>query len=288
MAQATPCPELDRLVRRPGGWRWHAQGARGVAALERYAAGTQRSLEDRGHRSTALAADGELFVKRFRMRDTSEIARETLRAGRHVMKGAWVEARGALLLCRTVGRGARLFALGERRRLGLVVEQVLLFEALREHSTLGRMIAAADPAARLGLVERAGRLALELDARGLAHLDLNHRNVMLHGADPARDCLVDAELVLEVTPRGPDVLAFVLGYLFQHGLAEFVDRTAYRPLAQRLLAQGLGLERAPLAARQACEYFTWTPLSRRQRVRLARSGLAGLPQVERALRAAAR
>jgi len=284
-------PALERALRSPSGRRWYVRADEGERAVELVESGRlqRRMLRERRRRCAWIdgVGRGAVFGKRVLLVDPDAILRATWRLRGRLLgnKGALLEAQRTLLAEGRLRRVARLLALGERRRAGWVVEQTLLFEALLDHETLLDRLAAT----RGGLehqrsaLERAMRLALELDTQGLVHLDLNPKNVMLHASDPDQDCVVDIEQLVELEGPRPDLLAHTLGHLFSRGAEEHCPRARYHALALPALARGLGVEEPPDDVLAAYDWFLGRSLGRRVRLKLARVGLAGMPALLRAI-----
>lgn len=282
------CPDLTHGWRAPGGWRWFARSpedAAGLAAVGRCTAERPELgcrvtlLDEKRHRELAIVErDGKrYFEKRFLLRDAGEVLRETLRLTGHLLgfKGAALEARHTLLAEKRLRRVARLHALGERVVAGLVVEQVLLFDALVEHVTLVRALedAGGDRERLRELLERAFAIVVELLDAGLVHLDLNAKNVMVSPSTPDDDCAVDMEQLVEVDRGRDDVVAFALGYLYHWRVRELVPREDYDELALRWMPRALGGAPPSLRLLRAYRFFQKNALGRRARLRMVRVGL---------------
>ena len=240
--------------------------------------GERRFLRRRRRREAWIdRKDGAaVFVKSCRLTDPGAIARATLRLGgaRLVFKGALHEAQRTLECEARIGRGARLLALGERRAGGVVVGEALLFEALLEHETLVQRIASLRGRdERVAALERAAEVLLIFDRARLSHLDLNPANVMLHATDPAQDCAVDIEQVVELDRPRSDLLVHGFGHLYTRGIEEHVDRGEFHAAVLPALARALSVESVPEDVLWAYRWFVGRSLRRRTRLRLARVGL---------------
>jgi len=285
------CPALDRTILGSEGRVWQARGAEGAAAVAvvEAATGEPDYVKRRERRAAWIARGGglEVFVKRARLADFGAVLRATLRAGGSwiAYKGALHEAERTLAVEGRVPRVARLYAIGEQRRRGWVVEETLVFEALVEHETLADRVAARrhDPAERADALRRAIAVLLDYDRAGLAHLDLNSRNVMLHRADPGQDCAVDIEQVVEIAAPRSDLLAHAFGHLYTRGIEEHVARPEYQAIALPSLARALGVEEVPSDVLLAYRWFLGRSLKRRQRLRLARQGLDRMRWMRRSI-----
>ena len=150
---------------------------------------------------------------------------------------------------------------------------------------LRRLEAADTTEERLELVYRAHQLVRELDGVGLTHLDFHAGNVMLSTHDSAVDCVVDLSQVREVREHRMIVLAFVLGHFYEHGMERFLPREDYLHAAESRLRELAGDAGNHKDTTLALRYFAEHPFKRRRRHRLARVGLAGMPQVAASIRA---
>lgn len=294
----SPTRGLPDVIRRPGGWRWFAGGEPGREAVATVESGLLaeppatdvevRAVHERSSRQAVLLQHDErvVFCKRIRARDAVDSLRETLRLGELLGRsGAVVETERALRLRASLEHGPRLLALGERRRMGIVREQILVFEALLGHrGMLAVLEEAGSTDEKLELVDRAHHLVAELDSAGLTHLDFHAGNVMLSLDDPRSDCVVDLVQVREVGAHRLTVLAFVLGHFFQHRLSAHVPRSAYGSLAEARLSR-FGGEADVAEALPVLRYFMQRPLKRRHRHRLAWVGLRGMPLLAARIRA---
>lgn len=280
------CPALDVTFSGADGHIWHARGDEGreAVALVESREAQVTWLNRRPRRGAWLVARGDrsAFVKRVSLRDLGAVLRATLRVGNSWMayKGALHEAERTLAAESRVGRVARLYAMGERRRRGWVVEETLVFEALVEHETLLERIEAlrGDSGARRAALERAMRVLIDYDRARLCHLDLNPRNLMLHESDPRQDCAVDIEQVVDLDRPRSDLLAHGFGYLYTQGMQDLVGVDEYNASALPALAEALGtsVDRIPEDVLRAYDWFLGRSLKRRQRLRLARVGLERL------------
>lgn len=293
------CPGLTlrRSSTRPG-WRWYLrdeEAARAIRLFEEVGAGqappdvTETVIDRKPSKELSILASGAraVFCKEFHL-DGGGTVRETMRLSgdRLGRKGAVTEAAGSLLAEGRFDRVPHFFALGERTRLGVVSDQVLLFEALLGHRTLLETLTSApsDRALQSAVLGRALDLVVDLDAAGLAHLDANAKNIMISEPGPRDDRLVDLEQVVEAEPQRPDLLGFSFGYLYQLGVRDLVQRADYDDVAIPRLARALGVARPGELALRSYRYFQKKPLNRRERLRLARKGIAALPAVFEAVR----
>lgn len=280
------CPVLDVTLPGAEGRTWYVRGDEGRAAVALVEAPEAEItwLHRRPRRGAWIVAEGErrAFVKRVSLRDLGAVLRATLRVGSSwvAYKGALHEAERTLVAESRVGRVARLYAIGERRSRGWVVEETLIFEALVEHETLLEALERRrdDPTARRDALERGMRVLIDYDRARLCHLDLNPRNLMLHRTDPRQDCAVDIEQVVDLDRPRSDLLAHGFGYLYTQGMQDLVGVEEYNAVALPALAEALeiSVDRIPEDVLRAYDWFLGRSLKRRQRLRLARIGLERL------------
>ena len=221
--------------------------------------------------------EGMLFVKNYHLRKLKEQIRAT---GRYTglafgYRGAMSECANTLKARQQCNNVPQVLAFAERRQGPVVVQQVIVFEHLAQHTPLPVMLRALaeQPAAVEAVLQRVFDLIEQLYSRRLAHLDFHIENIMMANQPQGMDYIVDIEHFVPMAEPRLDVLGFFFGYLFNYYVKRFISEQRYDQLAHARMEQLL--ERQGIS-KQLCQYYTYFKhyeLHRKTRMRMAQGGL---------------
>lgn len=190
--------------------------------------------------------DGQLFMKVQRIDTLPKKLRMMLgkpkRSGRYdwpleELLNTVVAAQRGLKTARVVGFGV------VKPRFGVVEEFVLLTEMLDGYCN-GLQWLQKHPHRAVEFVERCMKLILDMQSRGLTHLDLWVANVMVPD-DGARSWrVIDMENVFTRLSAFPSqTLGWQLGFLYRRELHRFIDEALYDVLVLRFVGGCPGVDR---------------------------------------------
>ena len=278
--------------RTPDQWHWRLQSSEltdvADAALTCMQADADQSpvytlIKQRSWRKTFLLRhrDRAYFVKCFKLRSRQQV-QATLRLVNVVVgdyKGAFMECASTFLAQHLIGQVPKVYGFGEQRnRWGLILQQVIIFEALTQHIKLRQVIAAAgtDTRQKLTLLERASRIILALYRHNAVHLDLNISNVMVSNRQGEQDYVIDLEPFIRLPKYGKReretrmLLAYCYGYLYKVNTSDYVPESVYDEFAYQQMDKVLAGAQLPPDASEAYQYFKHHHLTHSKRILLTK------------------
>lgn len=153
---------------------------------------------------------------------------------------------------------------------GLVKDVVLIFEHLNDHID-GLQWIKENPTQISELIKSTMEFIISLNNKGIIHLDLWARNVMLPENEPTTLKLIDLENCMIGHTRFPsETLGFQFGFLFQHTLKNHISEDKYNLIVEEALPTEDWFQRSRFE--KYYHYFKHTHASRKERKNIINRG----------------
>lgn len=178
-----------------------------------------------------------VFVKVYKVRHIKHRIRETLRA-KHKYYGFRYGIAEVSNILRAKEKGLscpNIYAIGEVRKGLLIDSYIVIMEYLSDYCTLSEILRNAGPDhAKLAILKSREKLLFDLYKKGIFHIDLNSKNIMIAPDKGGGDKIVDFEYIKFLSKPDNKMFAFQVGYLYQKWCGHFVLEKLYDTWAESL------------------------------------------------------